>query len=64
MILPRINIGGAIYSASINVENDTETLINARSRRILRVEIDNLASVRVNDLRDVLIAHPWTIIEG
>ncbi len=64
MILPRINIGGAIYSASINVENDTVTLINARSRRILRVEIDNLASVRVNDLRDVLIAHDWTIIEG
>ena len=64
MILPRINIGGAIYSASINVENDTVTLINARSRRILRVEIDDLASVRVNDLRDVLIAHDWTIIEG
>ena len=64
MILPRINIGGAIYSASINVENDTVTLINSRSRRILRVEIDDLASVRVNDLRDVLIAHDWTIIEG
>ncbi len=64
MILPRINIGGAIYSASINIENDTVTLINSRSRRILRVEIADLADVRVNDLRDVLIAHPWTIIEG
>ena len=64
MILPRINIGGAIYSASINIDNDTVTLINSRSRRILRVEINNLASVRVNDLRDVLIAHDWTIIEG
>ncbi len=64
MILPRINIGGAIYSASINIDNNTVQLINYKSRRILRVEIDNLADVKVNDLRDVLIAHEWTIIEG
>ena len=64
MILPRINIGGAVYSASINIDNNTVQLINYKTRRIMRVEIADLADVRVNDLRDVLIAHNWTIIEG
>lgn len=64
MILPKINIGGATYRASFCFESNAVTLINPRTKRVLRVDIDNLADVRADQLRDILIAHDWTIVEG
>ncbi len=63
MILPKINIGGATYSASINIDTNVVTLINPRTRRTLRVEVEGLADVRVSNLADVLISKAWSIVE-
>ncbi len=63
MILPKLNIGGAIYSASINIDKNLVTLINPRTRRTLRVEVEGLADVTVANLADVLISKTWSIVE-
>ncbi len=63
MIIPKLNINGAIYSASLNLTNDTVCLINSKTRRIMRVKIDGLKNTRLVDLVSTLLAQPWVIVE-
>ncbi len=63
MIIPKLAINGAIYSASLNLTNDTVCLINSKTRRIMRVKIDGLKNTRLVDLVGTLLAQPWVIVE-
>jgi len=63
MIIPKLNINGAIYSASLNLTNDTVCLINSKTRRIMRVKISGLKNTRLVDLVGTLLAQPWVIVE-
>ncbi len=63
MIIPKLDINGAIYSASLNLTNDTVCLINSKTRRIMRVKIDGLKNTRLVDLVATLLAQPWVIVE-
>ncbi len=63
MIIPKLNINGAIYSASLNLTNDTVCLINSKTRRIMRVKITGLKNTRLVDLVGTLLAQPWVIVE-
>ncbi len=63
MIIPKIDINGAIYSASLNLTNDTVCLINSKTRRIMRVKIDGLKNTRLVDLVSTLLSAQWVIVE-
>ena len=63
MIIPKLNINGAIYSASLNLTNDTVCLINSKTRRIMRVKISGLKNTRLVDLVSTLLAQNWVIVE-
>ena len=63
MIIPKLNINGAIYSASLNLTSDTVCLINSKTRRIMRVKISGLKNTRLVDLVGTLLAQPWVIVE-
>jgi len=63
MIIPKLNINGAIYSASLNLTNDTVCLINSKTRSIMRVKISGLKNTRLVDLVGTLLAQPWVIVE-
>ena len=63
MIIPKLNINGAIYSASLNLTNDTVCLINSKTRSIIRVKISGLKNTRLVDLVGTLLSAQWVIVE-
>ena len=63
MIIPKLNINGAIYSASLNLTDDTVCLINSKTRSILRVKIDGLKNTRLVDLVDNILYYPWEMLD-